>query len=144
MASMFAYCFLLPSYIRCYQYQLCKSFHLFANFYCTFKILSISSETRMVFKNIVLFIINKNLEQVVQRCSVRKALLKISQNLQGNTCHCVSFFIKLQAEAHAALLKMRLWHTSFPVNFSKYLRTPLFIKHVGDLNRCSDKSYQNL
>ena len=30
----------------------------------------------------------------------------------------------------ATLLKKRLWHRCFPVNFSKFLRTPCFIEHV--------------
>ena len=30
----------------------------------------------------------------------------------------------------ATLLKKRLWHRCFPVNFAKFLRTPLFIKHL--------------
>ena len=37
------------------------------------------------------------LETVVQRCSVKKVLLEISQNSQKNTCARVSFSIKLQA-----------------------------------------------
>ena len=38
-------------------------------------------------------------EAVVQRCSVKKAFLKISQNSQENTCARVSFLIKLKASA---------------------------------------------
>ena len=37
------------------------------------------------------------LEAVVQRCSVKKVLLEISQNSQQNTCTRVSFLIKLRA-----------------------------------------------
>ena len=29
----------------------------------------------------------------------------------------------------ATLLKMRLWHRCFPVNFAKFLRTPIFTEH---------------
>ena len=43
-------------------------------------------------------------EAVVQRCSVKKA--------------------------PATLLKKRLWHRSFPVNFAIFLRTPFFIEHL--------------
>ena len=39
-------------------------------------------------------------EAVAQRCSVKKVLLEISQNLQENTCARVSFLIKLQAPFH--------------------------------------------
>ena len=30
----------------------------------------------------------------------------------------------------ATLLKKRLWHRCFPVNFAKFLRTPFFTKHL--------------
>ena len=36
-------------------------------------------------------------EGVARRCSVKKVLLKISQNSQENTCARVSFLINLQA-----------------------------------------------
>ena len=36
-------------------------------------------------------------EPVAQKCSVKKAFLEISQNLQENTCARVSFLIKLKA-----------------------------------------------
>ena len=55
--------------------------------------------------------------------------LEISQNSQGNTCARVSFLIKLQAPP-ATLLKKRLWHRCFPVNFVKFIRTPFFTEHL--------------
>ena len=60
-----------------------------------------------------------NAEAVVQRCSVKKVFFEISQNLQENTCARVSFLTKWTA----TLLKKRLWHECFPVNFVKFLRT---------------------
>ena len=36
-------------------------------------------------------------EEVIQRCSVKKVFLEISQNSQESTCARVSFLIKLQA-----------------------------------------------
>ena len=39
----------------------------------------------------------RNLEAVVQKCSVKKVFLEISQNSQENTCARDSFLIKLQA-----------------------------------------------
>ena len=59
----------------------------------------------------------ENSEAVVQRCSVKKVFLEISQNSQENTCACT-------------LLKKRLWHRCFPVNFAKFLRTPFIIEHL--------------
>ena len=68
-------------------------------------------------------------EAVVQRCSIKWVFLKISQNSLENTCARVSFLIKLQASP-ATLLKKRLCHRYFPVNFAKFSRTPLLIEHI--------------
>ena len=68
-----------------------------------------------------------NGEAFVRRCSVEKVFLEISQNSQENTCARVSF------TRPATLLKKRLWHRCFPVNFAKFLRTPLFTKHLRRL-----------
>ena len=65
------------------------------------------------------------LEAVVQRCSVKKVFREISQNSQKNTCVRVSFSIKLQV-----LLKKKLWHRCFPVNFAKFLRAPFITEHL--------------
>ena len=40
------------------------------------------------------------------------------------------FFNKIAGLRPATLLKKRLWHRCFPVNFVKFLRTPLFIEHL--------------
>ena len=63
-------------------------------------------------------------EAVVQRCSLKK-VYKILQISQANACLRVSFLIKLPR----ILLKKRLWHRCFPVNFAKFLRTAFFIEH---------------
>ena len=50
--------------------------------------------------------------------------LEILQNSQENSCARVSFLIKLQVFLRpATLLKKRLWHRCFPVNFVNFLRT---------------------
>ena len=64
------------------------------------------------------------LEAVTQRCSTEKVLLEISQNSQENTWARVSFLLKFAGLRRATLLKLRLWHRRFPVNFVKFLRTP--------------------
>ena len=71
-------------------------------------------------------------EAVVQNYSVKKVFLEIPQNSHENTSARVSFLINLQALGlrPATLLKRRLWHTCFPVNFVKFLRTPIFIEHI--------------
>ena len=70
-----------------------------------------------------LTIFTESSEAVARRCSVKEVLLEISQNSQENSCTKVSFLIKLQA---STLLKIRLWHRCFPVNFAKFLR-PAFL-----------------
>ena len=57
-------------------------------------------------------------------------LLKISQNSHENTCGRASFLTKLQAWRPATLLKKRLWHRCFAVNFTKFLRTPFLTEHI--------------
>ena len=50
--------------------------------------------------------------------------LEISQNSQKNTCARVSLLHKVAGLRSATLLKKRLWHKCFSVNFAKFLRTP--------------------
>ena len=65
-----------------------------------------------------------------QKCSVRKA---ISQNSQGITCDRVSLFNKVAGLRPTTLLKKRLWHRCFPVNFAKFLRKPFSQNAPGRL-----------
>ena len=84
-------------------------------------------------------------EAVVQRCSVKKTFLEISQSSQEN--NRASFLIKLQASPlfieHLWWLLLifairclarysvkRLWHRCFSVNFAKFLSTPFYIEHL--------------
>ena len=67
-------------------------------------------------------IIFENIEDVVERCSIKKAFLEISQNSQENTCARVSYFeIKIPSTQK---------HRRFPANFVKFLRTPFYIEHL--------------
>ena len=54
---------------------------------------------------------------VAHRCSANKVLLQISQNSQENTCASVADL------RSATLFKKKLWHSCFPVNFMKFLKT---------------------
>ena len=60
-------------------------------------------------------------ETVVQRCSVKKVFLNISENVLKKTCTRASFF---------NFIKKRLWHRCFLVNFVKFLGTTIFIEHL--------------
>ena len=57
-----------------------------------------------------------------------KMFLKIPQNSQESIFDRVAFLIKLQAKA-CNFIKKRLWHSFFPVNFEKFLRTLFLIEH---------------
>ena len=46
---------------------------------------------------------------------MEKVFLEMSQNSQASA---------------ATLLKKRLWHRCFPVNFATFLRTPFFTEHL--------------
>ena len=58
-------------------------------------------------------------EAVVQRCSLKKVFLEI---LQGKHL-CQGLFLNTVGGLRpATLLKKRLWHRCFPVNFAKFLK----------------------
>ena len=44
--------------------------------------------------------------------------------------HHSLFFNKVAGLRSATLLKKRLWHRCFPVNFVKFLRTPFLTEHL--------------
>ena len=54
----------------------------------------IPSQQLEVAPNFVLILQFSSTEAVAQRCSVKKVILEISQNVQENTCARVSFLIK--------------------------------------------------
>ena len=58
------------------------------------------------------------------RCSTNKAILKISQYSQTNTC---------VADSACNFIKKRLQHNYFPVNIVKFLRTPTLKNICGRL-----------
>ena len=55
-------------------------------------------------------------EAVARKCSVKRMFLEISQNSR---------------DLLKTLLKKRLLRRCFPVNFTKFLRTPFFTEHLG-------------
>ena len=64
------------------------------------------------------------------RSSRPEVFVEISQNSQENTCARV-FFNKVARLRPVTLLKKRLWHRCFPVNFAKFLRTPFLLNTSG-------------
>ena len=68
----------------------------------------------------------KKTEAVAGRCSVKKVFLKISQKFTGkHLCQRIwstADLVTFTEKRPATLLKKRLWHRCFPVNFAKFLR----------------------
>ena len=71
-------------------------------------------------------------EAVVWRCSVKKSVLKNFAKFTEKQL-CLSLFNNVAGLRAATLLKKKLWHRSFPVNFAKFQRTPFFIEHLWSL-----------
>ena len=65
---------------------------------------------------------NKSAEAAARRRRVKKVLLKISQYSDENVCWSL-FFNKVAGIRPVTLVKQRLRHRCFPVNFAKCLRT---------------------
>ena len=59
-----------------------------------------------------------------RRCSVKKGILRNFAKFTGKHMCQSLFFNKVAGLSTATLLKKRLWHWCFPVNFAKFLRTP--------------------
>ena len=65
-----------------------------------------------------------------RRCSVKKGLLRYIAKFTGKHL-CQSLFFNIVAGLRpVTLLKKRLWHRCFPVNFAKFLRTLFFTVHL--------------
>ena len=60
----------------------------------------------------------------------KKGVLRNFAKFTGKHLCQSLFFNKVADLRSAALLKKRLWHRCFPVNFEKFLRTPFIIEHL--------------
>ena len=60
----------------------------------------------------------------------KKDFLKNFTKFTGKHLCQSLFFYKVAGLMAATLLKTRLWHKWFPVNFVKFLRTPFYIEHL--------------
>ena len=60
----------------------------------------------------------------------KKGLLKNFAKFTGKHLCQSLFFNKVAGLRPASLLKKRLWHRCFPVNFAEFLRTAFFTEHV--------------
>ena len=63
----------------------------------------------------------------------KKSVLRNFTKFTGKHLCQSLFFNKIAGLSPAALLRKRLWHRCFPVNFAKFLRTPFFTEHIRSL-----------
>ena len=66
-----------------------------------------------------------------QRCSIKKGVLRNFTKFTGKHLCQSLFFSKVASLRPATLLKKRLWHRCFFVNFVKFLRTPFLQNTSG-------------
>ena len=77
------------------------------------------------------FCVSSNNRSNHWRCSVKKGVLRNFAKFIGKHL-CKSFFFnKVAGLRPATLLKKRLWHRCFLVNFAKFLRTP-FLQNTSE------------
>ena len=67
----------------------------------------------------------------------KKGVLKNFTKFRGKHLCQSLFFNKVADLSPTTLLKKRLWHRCFPVNFSKFLRTPFFSLNTSGGCFCS-------
>ena len=76
-----------------------------------------------------------------RRCSVRKNVLWNFAKFTGKHLYQSLFFNKIVGLRPATLLKKRLWHRCFPMNFAMFLRTPFLQNSSGRLLLCGKNCY---
>ena len=69
-------------------------------------------------------------EAVAPEVLCKKGVLRSFTKFTGKHLCQSLFFNKVAGLRPATLLKKRLWHKCFPVNFVKFLRTPFFKEHL--------------
>ena len=65
-----------------------------------------------------------------RRCSVGKGVLRNFGKFIGKHLRQSLFFNKFAGLRPATLLKKKLWHRCFPVNFAIFLRAPISKEHL--------------
>ena len=65
----------------------------------------------------------------IQLRRIQNPFKRQKQSSGGVLCQSL-IFSKVAGLRPATLLKKRLWHKSFPVNFAKFPRTPFLTKHL--------------
>ena len=72
-----------------------------------------------------------NLQKQPLEMLCKKGVLKNFAKLTGKHLCMSLFFNKVASRRSATLLKKKLWHRCFPVDFAKFLRTP-FVRNTSE------------
>ena len=75
----------------------------------------------------------KHPEETTRAVLYKKGILKKFAKLTGKHLCQSLFFKKVKGVRPGTLLKNRLWHRCFPVNFAKFLRAPVLQNTYGRL-----------
>ena len=98
---------------------------------CNWRIITVPSSVVIVF---ICYITEPQPDRSShQRCFVRKSVLRNFAKFTGKHLCQGLFFNKHLRPQPATLLKKRLWHSCFLVNFAKFLRTSFLQKTSGRL-----------
>ena len=84
----------------------------------------------MILLRFVLHFKNSKQRSSHRRCSLRKGVLRNFAKFAGKHLCQSLFFNKATGLRPARLLKKRLWHLCFPLNFAKFIRT-LFLQNTS-------------
>ena len=74
---------------------------------------------------------NNNQKQPPEVLYEKKSVLGNSTKFTGKHLYQSLFFNKVAGLRPATLLKKRLWHRCFPLNFGKFSRAPFYRTHSG-------------
>ena len=85
----------------------------------------INRQTNLKEENILTDTFNLLTRSSHQRCSIKKGVLKNFAKFTGKHLCWRLFFDKVAGLRLPNLLKKRLQHRCFPVNFAKFLRAPI-------------------
>ena len=88
-------------------------------------------ETRKVqMQDMPLKILSKNVKSNRPEVFSKRGVLRNFAKFKGKHLCQSLFFIKVAGLRPATLLKKRIWHRCFPMNFSKFLRIPFLTEHL--------------
>ena len=75
---------------------------------------------------------------------MKKVVLRNIAKFTGKHLCQSLFFNNVAGLRPVTSLKERLWHTCFPVNYSKFLRTSFFTEHLWTTASVSDTAVSNI